>query len=61
MLELIETRWAREHGTSAANPLLAELAHAIELLRTTPEIGLARRQRLRGVTKRAAVRLSART
>jgi plasmid stabilization system protein ParE len=48
MLQAIETRWAREHGPGAENPLLDELGHTIELLRETPELGVARRVRGRG-------------
>lgn len=40
MLDDADERWVAEHGYLAANPLVEEAEHAIELLRHNPELGV---------------------
>jgi len=40
MLDDADERWVAEHGYFAANPLIDEAEHAIELLRGNPELGV---------------------
>ena len=40
MLDEADERWIVEHGFDADNPLLDEVAHAANLLRETPELGV---------------------
>jgi plasmid stabilization system protein ParE len=40
MLDEADERWVTEHGLLADNPMLSEIMHASDLLRTNPEIGV---------------------
>ena len=40
MVDEADERWVTEHGFLADNPLLREIMHASDLLRTNPEIGV---------------------
>jgi plasmid stabilization system protein ParE len=40
MVDEADERWVAEHGFLADNPLLDEILHASDLLRTNPQIGL---------------------
>jgi plasmid stabilization system protein ParE len=53
MLDEADAWWLGEHGFAAANPLIAELHHAAELLRENPRLGmLYQRHRFRGEVRR---------
>jgi plasmid stabilization system protein ParE len=40
MVDEADERWVAEHGFLADNPLLNEILHASDLLRTNPQIGV---------------------
>jgi hypothetical protein len=44
MLDDADERWVDEHGFLADNPLLNEILHASDLLRTNPQIGVVVRR-----------------
>ncbi|HWN70213.1 MAG TPA: hypothetical protein VNM90_21385 [Haliangium sp.] len=44
MVDEADERWVAEHGFLADNPLLNEILHASDLLRTNPQIGIVVRR-----------------
>ena len=44
MVDEADERWVAEHGLLANNPLLDEILHASDLLRTNPQIGVVVRR-----------------